>query len=337
MAAEFDRKRFLAQLAGATAQIETAAALGADLARHQPERLVFVGCGAPNQAMAIVQYWIEHTTTLEIRRFYPAELINQAPPALDARTVVVLGSNSGTTAETVAAAEYLRQTGATTVGITQYADSPLGQAVDHVLPYGQSTEGYYAGSILLQALAGSFLDALAGWALFQPVMASLPALPGALADAAEANEVRAIADASRFQADRVLYITGSGPGFSTAYVFGVCILMEMQRLHCQPIAAAEFFHGPFEVVDETTPLILLVGEDPSRPLAERVVTFCHRYGERLMIYDSAEVAMAGVAPAARPVFAPYVQLAQLERMAEHFAVLHDHPLSTRRYMGKVEY
>ncbi len=58
--------------------------------------------------------------------------------------------------------------------------------------------------------------------------------------------------------------------FTTAYVLGVCVLMEMQWMHVSRFIAAEFFHGPFEIVDETVPLILLVGEDPSRPEAERV-------------------------------------------------------------------
>jgi fructoselysine-6-P-deglycase FrlB-like protein len=47
--------------------------------------------------------------------------------------------------------------------------------------------------------------------------------------------------------------------------------------------------------------------------------------------------MAGVSPDARAVVAPYVQLAAVERFAEHLAVLHSHPLSTRRYMGVVDY
>jgi fructoselysine 6-phosphate deglycase len=191
--------------------------------------------------------------------------------------------------------------------------------------------------MLLLAFVGGFLKTFANWGDQETLMTSLAALPEASTDASEAAESRAIAEAKEYQDDRVLYISGSGPCFSTAYVYGICILLEMQWLHCQTVEAAEFFHGPFEIMDETTPWILLLGEDPSRPIAERVVEFAQRYTRRLMIYDSKDYAMPGVAPEMRGLVAPLVLLAALERMSAHLAVVHDHPLETRRYMGKVEY
>ena len=338
MATDFDRSGFLVGLETASREKDTAVEMGADLARRSPKRLYFVGQGAPNKAMAVVKYWAERTVKdLEVRLYYPAEFVHQDPPTLDQDTVVVLGSHSGTTPETVRAAEFLRDKPVTTVGITQKGDSPLAQAVDCPLLYGESKEGYYAMYLLLQALSSSLLKEREGWALHDAVISSLDALPGALADAVQASDARAIEEARLYKDDRVFYTVGAGPVFSTAYVFGVCILLEMQWLHCHPVVGAEFFHGPFEVVDETTPLILLLGEDPSRPEAERVVRFCKKYTERLMIYDSAQYEMKGVAPEVRPIVAPFVLQAALERLAEHLAVWHNHPLTTRRYMWKTEY
>lgn len=338
MASDFDRTRFLAGLETAAAGTARAADLGAELARTRPKRLYFVGQGAPNKEMAVVKYWAERTArNLDLRLYYPAEFVHQAPPTLDADTVVVLGSHSGTTPETVRAAEFLRETGVTTVGVTQKADSPLAKAVNYPLLYGESQEGYYAAYLLQQALAGSMLKDLEGWTLHDTVMRSLAALPGALADAIEASDARATEEARLYKDDRVFYTVGAGPVFSTAYVFGVCILLEMQWLHCQPVVAAEFFHGPFEVVDESTPLILFLGEDPSRPEAERVVRFCKKYTERLMIYDSTQYEMKGIAPEVRPIVAPFILQAAVERLAERLAVWHNHPLTTRRYMWKTEY
>ncbi len=338
MASDFDRAAFLAGLETAGREKYRAAELGVDLARRNPKRLYFVGQGAPNKLMSVVKYWAERTVRdLEVRLYYPAEFVHQDPPTLDQETLVVLGSHSGTTPETVRAAEFLQDKGCTTVGITQKADSPLAKAVNWPLLYGESQEGYYAMYLLLQALTGSLLKEREGWQLHDEVMRSLDALPAALADTIEASEPRATEEARLYKDDRVLYTVGAGPVFSTAYVFGVCVLLEMQWLHCHPVVAAEFFHGPFEVVDQTTPLILLVGEDPSRPEAERVVRFCKRYTERLMIYDSADYEMKGIAPEVRPIVAPFVLEAALSRLAEHLAVWHNHPLSTRRYMWKTEY
>jgi len=338
MATDFDRDEFISSFEAAVEQKDKAASLGVELARGNVKRLFLVGCGAPNRAMSVVKYWIERVAKeLEVQLCFPAELVNQDPPKLDKETLVILGSHSGTTPETVRAAEFLRDKPCTTVGITQRADAPLAKAVDHFLLYGESQHGYFAMYIVLQALVGSILKELEGWMLHDEVMPSLNALPTALADAIEVSEDRAIEESRIYKDDRILYLVGSGPCHSTAYVFGVCVLMEMQWMHCHPIEAAEFFHGPFEIVDETMPLILLLGEDPSRPEAERVVRFCKKYTERLMIYDSADFEMPGISKEVRPLVAPFVLQAALDHLAQHLAVWHNHPLSTRRYMWKTEY
>ena len=101
--------------------------------------------------------------------------------------------------------------------------------------------------------------------------------------------------------------------------------------------AAEFFHGPFEVLDQNTPVMLFMGEDPSRPVAERVLRFCQKFTERIMVYDSKEYEMNDVDPDVRAIVAPFILEAAASRFADHLAVWHNHPLTTRRYMWKFEY
>ncbi len=319
------------------ATLPEAMAAGRALGRRI-DRIFLVAHGSANRAMLGLQYWIEHfSPSLEVRRYFPSEFIAQNPPRLDQRTLVLLASKSGTTPETVAAAEFLRGRPCHSIAFSLFADRPLAQAVPNRFLVGETDESFVALFMLMQALVGGVLEARDGWGLTGALLSSLRALPGAIADAAAANQLRAVADAQLYKDDRILYHVASGPCFTTAYVFGVCVLMEMLWMHSMPIEAAEFFHGPFEVVDHTTPLVLLLGEDPSRPLMERVVRFCKRYTERLMIYDSRDFAMPGVAPEIRPLLAPYVLQAALKRFAAQLSILHDQPLSTRRYMWKTEY
>lgn len=339
MAVDFDRDGFICSLAQAGEGLQAATALGSELGKKGFTRLYFIGCGAPNRSMSIQEYWTQRiATTLEVRRYFPAEFVHQNPAAIDEKTLVILGSHSGTTPETVEVAHFLSDKPCTTVGVTQKGDSPLAASVTHSLLYGETQAGYYAAFMLTQALVSAFLKELEpGWALHEKIMTSLEVLPSVLADTAIANDVRATEEARIYRDDRIMYVVASGPMFSTAYVLGVCVLMEMQWMHVHPVVAAEFFHGPFEVVDETTPMILLLGEDPSRPEAERVVRFCKRYTERLMIYDSQDLEMKGIDPEVRPVLAPIVLESALSRVPAHLAVWHNHPLTTRRYMWKTEY
>lgn len=337
MASCVNRAAIVDGLARSVALLPEAMALGRALA-PDIDRVYFVAAGSANRAMVGMQYWIEHySPSLEVRRYFPAELIAQDPKRLDGRTLVVLASKSGTTQETVAAAEWLRGRPCRTVGFTQRAEAPLAKLVQRSFIIGETAESFTGLFMTMQSLVGGLLAAKDGWNLADALLASLQALPGAIADAAAANDARGAAEAEALKDDRVLYHVASGPGFTAAYVFGVCIVMEMLWLHSTPLEAAEFFHGPFEVVDEHTKLILLLGEDSSRPLMERVVRFCKKHTEHLMIYDSRDFAMPGIDPAIRPIVAPYVLQAALKRIAARLSVLLAKPLGERRYMWKTEY
>jgi fructoselysine 6-phosphate deglycase len=336
MASDIDTSAILRSYDQALNELDGAAALGRRLAA-EIDRIYFVGCGGPNKAMLTVEYWMEHySRSLEIRRFFPAEFMTLNPRRLDAKTLVVLGSKSGTTPETLEAAEFLRDKNCQIVGITESAELPLAEAVRTPLLMGANSGGA-SMFMLLQALAGGLMAKKDGWDLFEPLMSSLRALPQVMADTSLANDKRSAEDARLLKDDHILYHVAAGPVFATAYVWGVCVLMEMQWMHSVALEAAEFFHGPFEIVDQNTPIVLIKGEDPSRPLIDRVERFCKKYTERLFIYDSKDYEMKGVDPRIRAIVAPNVLQAALRRISERLAVWHNHPLTTRRYMWKTEY
>ena len=335
--APFDGAALVRDLKPTLEALPAAMVFGKQLA-GRIDRVYFVACGSPNRAMRGMQYWLEHySSSLEVRRYFPAEFMAQNPPRLDARTLVILGSKSGTTQETVAAAEFLRDKPCVTVGLTQRANAPLALAVKHCFLMGESPESFQGLAMLAQSLLGGLMAGRDGWPHAEALLSSLQALPKVLADAATTHGARAAGHALELVEDRNLYIVGAGPCFTNAYVFGVCILMEMLWLHAYPVDAAEFFHGPFEILQRDTPVVLILGEDPSRPLMERVVRFCEKHSDRLFIYDSRDLEMPGIAPEVRPMLAPYVLQIVLKRISANLSVLHDNPLETRRYMWKSPY
>jgi fructoselysine 6-phosphate deglycase len=343
MATDFDRTTFLRSMETAVIEKDRAAKLGTEFAKKGIRRIILVGCGAPNREMSVIQYWVDLTARhLECRRYFPAELTNQKPPILDQDTVVIFGSHSGTTPETVLAAQWARTFPCVTVGITQQPDSPLGKEVQHTLTYGKSPNagyqhGYYSLFMLALALVSAMLKEIEGWTLHEKVMSALDVLPSVLADSSDASEARIALDARLYHEERTMYVVASGPMFCTAYVTGVCVLMEMQWMHVYPAEAAEWFHGPFEIIDETSTVLLMLGEDPSRPEMERVARFCKKYTERLLIYDSRDFEMKGIDSEVRPIFAPFIVQSAMDRLGEHLAVWHNHPLTSRRYMWKTDY
>ncbi|ADV65742.1 SIS domain-containing protein [Deinococcus maricopensis] len=335
-AAPVNHDRIIEGLHGALQAKTLAAQLGQELAQ-QVDRIYFIGCGAPNRVMLTLEYWMDHAhTSFQVKRYFPAEFMT-LEPHLDERTLVILGSKSGTTQETVEAARYLQNKPCLTVAVTSTEHAPLAQAAQRTLLMGDTEQAHTGMFIVLQALVGGLMHARDGWPHLQNLLTSLDALPEVLVESAQLNDERGRQDADTYQHDKVLYHIASGPVFATAYVFGVCMLMEMQWMHSIPIEAAEWFHGPFEILDATTPVMLLLGEDPSRPLMERAVTFCRKYTDRLMIYDARDYPMTGIHPDIRPIVAPFVLQAALNRFAEHLSERHNHHLDTRRYMWVTEY
>ena len=337
MASVITRDQTIDTLKNAVSTLPDAFAFGESLAQDI-DRVYFVAHGSGNRAMLGIAYWIEHySPTIEVRRYFPSELMTQDPPKLDERTLVMLSSKSGTTPETVAAAEWLKDKHCKVVAFTMKAESPLAKASPKSFLVGDTSESLIALFMMMQSVIGGLMKGRDGWSLGDDLLSSLAALPAVIAETAIANEARGLELAKTYYKDDIIYHVASGPGFMSAYNFGVCILMEMLWMHSYPIEAAEFFHGPFEIVDEKTPIILIVGEDPSRPLMERVLRFCEKNARRVMIYDSRDYPMPGIAPRIRPIVAPYVLQAALKRLSEHLSDLRGQPLTTRRYMWKTVY
>src|SRR5689334_4729220 len=122
MATDVDKQAIVKGYADVMAGLDAAAALGRSLAKGV-DKVYFVGCGGPNRLMLVLEYWIQHySPSIEVRRYFPAEFITQNPARFDARTLVVLGSKSGTTPETLEAAEFVKDRPCATVAFTTSAD-----------------------------------------------------------------------------------------------------------------------------------------------------------------------------------------------------------------------
>jgi fructoselysine-6-P-deglycase FrlB-like protein len=135
----------------------------------------------------------------------------------------------------------------------------------------------------------------------------------------------------------VIYVLGAGPAEDVARCLSMCYLQEMQWLHSGAFNANEFFHGAFEVVTDQNEVILFLGQDHSRPIAERARTFLDKYSRRAWTVDLADLALPGVPAAYRGEVGSLVLGALASRIAQHFEAVTGHDLDTRRYMHKVEY
>ncbi|HEX3003100.1 MAG TPA: SIS domain-containing protein [Angustibacter sp.] len=336
----FDESRYVGIQRGAVGLAERIHAAVSDALAAGVENVHFVGAGGAGILMQPAAALLQNRSTFPTFIDMPAELVVRGAAHLGPRSLVVMPSLSGTTAESVEALDYCHEKGARVMALTGHADTPLADGADVSLVNhaadDTSCESFYLQSLLV---ALSIMDRRGELAdgEYRRVVGELQTMPELLLEAKRTFEPRARTFAEQVQHESYHIITGAGSAWPEAFYYGMCILEEMQWIRTRPVHASDFFHGTLELVEPGVSVILLKGEDASRPLAERVEKFAPQYTDKVWVLDTADVDLPGVSPDVRALVSPAVLAALLERVSAHLEVLRDHPLTTRRYYKRVAY
>jgi fructoselysine 6-phosphate deglycase len=301
------------------------------------ENVFLVGCGGSLAIMLTGKYILEVHSRLPFYVYNSAEFVHLKPKALGAKSLVVVASSSGTTPETLEAARFAKARGAATVGISKKSDSPLTAEVDYLLSAEATTGIADCKLIMLYYALFHLIGTTDAFARLDDVLRAMGTLPNALVEVRKKAEQPAARFAEEYKGEKIFYALGSGACWGQTYSYAICILEEMQWLTAQPIHAGEYFHGPFEIVDANANLLLFRGEDLSRPIVDRAIRFSEKMTQRMVIIDTQDYALPGVPDDLRGYFSPLVLLAVLDRFSQQLAAKRDHPLTMRRYMGKMPY
>jgi fructoselysine-6-P-deglycase FrlB-like protein len=296
-----------------------------------------VGCGGTQAIMYPGKYIFDVHSILPAYVHNAGEFEKLNPMALGKRSLVVLSSYTGTTAETVASARLAKAKGSLVVSFVCTPASPLCEASDFVFLNRSNKGSSEANLIRTYQIFFGIIKKNGYFDHYSRIMDALRGLPIALADIKKRAEKRAVQFAESYKNEKCFYVIAGGICWGQALVYANCILEEMQWISAQPIPAGEYFHAPFEIVDESTNLLIFKGEDLSRPLVDRVIDFSQKYTERIVVIDTKDYLLPGVPEDLRGYFSPFVLLSVLDRFSQNLARVRNHPLSTRRYMGKVHY
>lgn len=218
-------------------------------------------------------------------------------------------------------------------------DSPLAKEAEYVAVYdwGENAQAINTNYGVLYQIVFGALHVLENHPAFEPAIDGLNKLQTVYDKALKQEADHAKAFAKAHEKEDIIYTMASGANYGVAYSYSICILMEMQWIHSHAIHAGEYFHGPFEIIDESVPFIILLGLDETRPLEERALSFSKRYGKKLTVLDAAAYDFSGIDDSVKGYLAPLVLNRVLRSYADALAEARNHPLSQRRYMWKVEY
>lgn len=253
-------------------------------------------------------------------------------------SLVVLYSDSGTTAETVALAKYCKEHEITTIGISCTADTPLLDELKYSIF--SSPSDYYScdGDYMRLALiVASFLNHVGEFDDYELFCENLAKMPNVMADVKEKYEDDAREYSFSIKDEPYHMLISAGNMWGSTYCFAMCYLEEMQWLKTKAVTAPEFFHGTLELVEKDTNIMIFKGEDETRQLIERAENFAKKVSNKVKVIDTAEFEAEGIDEKFRPDFAPFLLEAYLGRMIANLEDATGHSLDIRRYYRVMEY
>ena len=311
------------------------------------DRISIVACGTAYLAGFIAKYWFEQIARIPVDVDIASEFRYREPP-IPERTLSLFLSQSGETADTLAALRYSRER-SFTVSLTNVATSTIARESHLNLPIMAGTEIGVAStkaftcklvvlaSLVLQAASTrSKMDVVE----FQSHAEALRTLPGHLSQTLDRGAE--IAKIARHLADSkdVLFM-GRGAMYPLA-LEAALKMKELSYIHAEGYASGELKHGPIALVDRTVPIVVLAPQDT---MFEKTISNMQevmaRYGKVLLVTDSRGAVTAGgdvwrtlVMPDVHPHLAPILYALPAQLLAYHAAIAKGTDIDQPRNLAK---
>ncbi|MBS0563800.1 MAG: glutamine--fructose-6-phosphate transaminase (isomerizing) [Proteobacteria bacterium] len=297
------------------------------------ERLTLVACGTASYACLTAKYWFEQLAGLPCEVDIASEFRYREPP-LPAKSYALFVSQSGETADTLAALRYAQGKVERIVSVVNVPTSSIARESDVALPILAGVEVGVASTkaftcqlavLLLLAIRAGMDRGRLSAAEARAHLADLARLPGLMNQAlAREGEIAALSEAIA-EAQDVLFL-GRGAMFPLA-LEGALKLKEISYIHAEGYASGELKHGPIALIDRMVPVVVLAPRDG---LFDKTVSNMQevmaRHGKVLLVTDAQGGNEAGdgtwkvlTMPTVPPLLAPILYAVPAQLLAYHTA------------------
>jgi glucosamine--fructose-6-phosphate aminotransferase (isomerizing) len=312
------------------------------------KRVTIVACGTSFYAGMVAKYWFEQFARVPVDIDVASEF-RYREPVFEEGGLALFISQSGETADTLAALRHCKENGQTIGVIVNVPTSSMAREADLLLPTHAgpeigvaSTKAFSCQLAVLAALAAHMAvrKGLMSRAEEQEVVGHLLEAPAALNAALDHDDDIASMAHVIAPARDVLYL-GRGPDFPLA-LEGALKLKEISYIHAEGYASGEMKHGPIALIDDDVPVIVLA---PSGPLFEKTVSNMEevraRGGQIVLISDAEGLEQAGEGclatiemPRVHPLIAPLVYAIPVQLLAYHVACVKGTDVDQPRNLAK---
>lgn len=311
------------------------------------KRVIIVACGTSWHAALIGEHLIEDLCHVPVEVEYASEF-RYRHPVIYKEDIVIAISQSGETADTLAAVELAHKSGAFVYGICNAVGSSIPRATDsgsyiHVGPeIGVASTKAFTGQVTVLAMLALSLAKLRGSITTEKhneIVSELKQIPSKMEESIKlCSNIEDMAKVFTY-AHNFIYL-GRGYNFPAA-MEGALKLKEISYIHAEGYPAAEMKHGPIALIDSEMPVVAIANSDSIyEKTASNVQEVKARGGKVIAVVDKEDTKISGMAdyviktPATLELFAPIVSAIPLQLLAYHIAVNKGRDVDQPRNLAK---
>jgi glucosamine--fructose-6-phosphate aminotransferase (isomerizing) len=311
------------------------------------DRIIIVACGTSWHAGLVAEYIFEEFCRIPVEVEYASEF-RYRNPVIKEGDVVIAISQSGETADTLAALELAKSKGAILFGICNVVGSSISRATDegaytHAGPEigVASTKAFTAQLTVLtmMALQVAHRRGTLSLSTYKQMLVELETIPAKVEKALQLNDkIKEIAEL--FKDSRNFLYLGRGFNFPVA-LEGALKLKEISYIHAEGYPAAEMKHGPIALIDEEMPVAFIATKDKSyEKVVSNIQEVRARKGRVIAIVTEGDKEIPGMAeftievPSTHEALMPMVSVIPLQLLSYHIAVMRGCNVDQPRNLAK---
>ncbi|SDH12755.1 glucosamine--fructose-6-phosphate aminotransferase (isomerizing) [Dyadobacter soli] len=313
----------------------------------QSDRVVIVGCGTSWHAGLVAEYLFEELARINVEVEYASEF-RYRNPVIKENDIVIAISQSGETADTLAAIELAKSKGATIFGVCNVVGSSIARAT-HAGAYTHagpeigvaSTKAFTAQVtvLTLMAIAVAKRKGTISEETYRQLLIELETIPAKVEKVFEnAAKIKEIAFIFTY-ARNFIYL-GRGFNFPVA-LEGALKLKEISYIHAEGYPAAEMKHGPIALIDEDMPVVFLATKDSSyEKIVSNIQEVKARKGRVIAIVTEGDTLIPGMVdfvievPNTHEILTPLVSVIPLQLLSYYIAVMRGRNVDQPRNLAK---
>lgn len=296
-------------------------------------RIYLIGCGSSLSTAYTAKDALEMVTDLDIDVFtgyefyYNKKLDNE-------NSAAIFTSQSGETADTLAALRRANELNIHTIAISNEKDSSMIKEAKYpIVTHCGREEAILGTKTYVTQLSTLYyiLFSASDYEKKEELLKELRTIPDLMEKLIEDSEEENKKLAYEFKDEDIFYTLGSGPNYGLAYKLAMTMLMEGALKHSCPLYSAEFRHGLIERAEKDVPIIILDSQYPSDEITKKAIDFCENIGAKTLVFKMQDYANIN------NLLSPFILVIPLEWFVFYLAHYNGEDPGSTRHIGKVRY